>query len=293
MYELIRLTDSTYYIESPAKVGVFVRRGEATLIDSGNDKDAGKKILKCLNAEGWQLRAILLTHAHADHMGGCRYLQQNTGCKVYGYGLEQAYAQYPLLEPSLLWGGNPPGFLRHKFLLAQSCEAEPLCREVLPEGMTLLPLPGHTPDMVGFRTEDGVVFLGDCLSGEATLEKYKIGYLYDVAAYLQSLEQVKCLEGNCFVPAHGVPASEIAPLAQHNIDTVEAIGDLIVGLCRIPRSFEELLADLFDALSLTMTFEQYALVGSALRAYLTWLNGEGRLTASIEQNRMIWSMPEE
>ena len=44
MYELVKVSDFTYYIDCPARMGVYVREnGEAYLIDSGNDKDAGKK----------------------------------------------------------------------------------------------------------------------------------------------------------------------------------------------------------------------------------------------------------
>ena len=66
----------------------------------------------------------------------------------------------------------------------------------------LLSLPGHFFDMVGFRSEDGVVYLADCLSSKETLEKYQIGVIYDVGAYLDTLEQVKQLSATWFVPAH-------------------------------------------------------------------------------------------
>ena len=40
MYELIKVGEQSYYIESPAKIGVYVENGtEAYLIDSGNDKE--------------------------------------------------------------------------------------------------------------------------------------------------------------------------------------------------------------------------------------------------------------
>ena len=44
MYELIQLTEHDYYIDCPAKIGL-VKTGddEAVLIDSGSDKDAGKR----------------------------------------------------------------------------------------------------------------------------------------------------------------------------------------------------------------------------------------------------------
>lgn len=43
MYELIQLTERTYYIKSPTNIGLF-RLDDVCLIDSGNDKDAGRRI---------------------------------------------------------------------------------------------------------------------------------------------------------------------------------------------------------------------------------------------------------
>ena len=53
MYELIQVSDHCCYIESPAKIGlVTLPDGGACLIDSGNDKDAGKKVKRLLDAQG-------------------------------------------------------------------------------------------------------------------------------------------------------------------------------------------------------------------------------------------------
>lgn len=47
MYELIQAGEKSWYIKSPANVGVYrMNDKEVCLIDSGNDKDAGRKILK-------------------------------------------------------------------------------------------------------------------------------------------------------------------------------------------------------------------------------------------------------
>lgn len=44
MYELIQISDRSYYIQSPSKIGlVKLNEKEVCLIDSGNDKDAGRK----------------------------------------------------------------------------------------------------------------------------------------------------------------------------------------------------------------------------------------------------------
>ena len=88
MYELIQISEKSYYIESPVKIGL-VRLSDTgvCLIDSGNDKEAGRKIKKLLDANGWRLTAIYNTHSNADHIGGNRYLQEQTGCAVYAPGM--------------------------------------------------------------------------------------------------------------------------------------------------------------------------------------------------------------
>ena len=289
MYELIPVTENSYYVQSPAKIGLVKLGGaEVCLIDSGNDKDAGRKVRQILDAQGWKLTAIYNTHSNADHIGGNKYLQGQTGCRIYAPGIEQAFTQYPVLEPSFLYGGCPCKDLRHKFLMAQGSGAEPLTPGVLPEGFEIIPLPGHFFDMVGYRTPDGVVYLADCLSSRETLDKYQIGFIYDVAAYLDTLEKVKTLTARMFVPAHAPAAEEIADLAQYNIDKVWEIAGRILELCGEPLCFETILQRLFAAYQLTMDFQQYVLVGSTVRSYLSWLKDTGKVSAAFGDNLLLW-----
>ena len=289
MYELIQVSERSFYIQSPAKIGlVKLSDRDVCLIDSGNDKDAGRKVRQLLDANGWRLTAIYNTHSNADHIGGNKYLQGQTGCRIYAPGIEQAFTRAPVLEPSFLYGGYPFRELRHKFLMAQESDVQPLTQEVLPEGFTLLPLPGHFFDMAGVRTPDDVVYLADCLSSRETLEKYQIGFVYDVAAYLETLERVKTMQAKWFVPAHAEAGAEIAPLAQYNIDKVWEIAGRILEVCRQPLCFEAILQRLFAAYGLSMDFQQYVLVGSTVRSYLAWLKDTGKLSARCEDNLLLW-----
>ena len=124
MYELIRAGERSYYIDCPAKIGLYDTGDGVCLIDSGNDKDAGRKVRQILDKNGWKLLAILITHSNADHTGGCQYLQKQTGCRVFAPGIEAAFTRAPVLEPAFLFGGFPPKPLRHKFLMAQPAPAE-------------------------------------------------------------------------------------------------------------------------------------------------------------------------
>lgn len=289
VYELVQVSERCYYIQSPAKIGlVRLNDRDVCLIDSGNDKDAGRKVRQHLDLNSWRLTAIYNTHSNADHIGGNQYLQRQTGCRIYAPGIECDLTRHPVLEPSFLYGGFPCGDLRHKFLMAQPSDALDLTPEVLPEGFEMIPLPGHFFEMVGFRTPDDVVYLADCLSSRETLDKYQIGFIYDVAAYLKTLETVKSMEARMFVPAHAAACEEISALAQYNIDKVTEIAERIVGICDRPISFERILQRLFTDYGLAMNFEQYALVGSTVRSYLSWLKDTGRLAVLFEDSMLLW-----
>lgn len=48
--ELIQVGKNTYYIKNNTNIGVYcINDHEVYLIDTGNDKDAGKKILKIID----------------------------------------------------------------------------------------------------------------------------------------------------------------------------------------------------------------------------------------------------
>ena len=289
MYELNQVGEKSYYINCPAKIGIYqVNDKEVYLIDSGNDKDAGKKVRKILDEKGWNLLGILNTHSNADHIGGNQYLQQQTGCKIFSTGIEKAFTEYPVLEPSFLYGGYPCKDLRHKFLLAKPSIVTDFSDESFPKEMEIILLKGHFFVMLGFRTPDDTVFLADCLSSKETLDKYQIGFIYDVAEYLKTLETVKSIKAKMFVPAHAPATDDIAGLADINIAKVHEIADKILSICSEPICFENILQRLFSDYGLTMNFEQYVLAGSTVRSYLSWLKDNEKISAFFEDNMLFW-----
>lgn len=289
MFELISLTPNSYYIQSGAKIGlVKLDDKRVVFIDSGNDKDAGRKLRQHLDAQGWKLEAIYCTHSNADHMGGCQYLQKQTGCKIYAAGIERDMCAHTVLEPSFLYGGYPFKELRNKFLMAQSVDCLELTADVLPEGMEIIPLPGHFFDMVGFRTAEDVVFLADALSSRETLDKYRIGFIYDVGAYIDTLEKIKTMEAKFFVPSHAEVTEDIRELAQYNIDVCMEIGENILKFCAHPINSEELIRRLFKHYGLTMNIQQHVLVGSTVRSYLGWLKEKGEVEFIFEDEMLMW-----
>ncbi len=289
MYELIQAGERTWYIDCPAKMGLYTPDGtHAYLIDSGNDKEAAKKALRHIETLGLTLAGIANTHSNADHAGGNAFLQQKTGCKIICTALENAFMGFPELEPSFLYGGYPCKGLRNKFLMAPPCKPDAVPEDALPEGLTCIRLPGHFFDMVGYQTADGVFFAADSLFGEHTLNKYHLAFLYDVRAFFQTLDLLGTIQATLFVPSHAPACTDLAPLIEANRAKVLGIIGVILAICKTPLMFEDVMKQVLDHFCLTLDFNQYVLVGSTLRSYLSYLHDEGRLDCVFEQNRLLW-----
>ena len=289
MYELVQVAENTYYINAPSKIGVYrMSDDDVWLIDSGNDKDAGRKIQKILEAQRWKLTAIINTHSNADHDGGNALLQNRLGCAVYSTPMELAVVEHPILEPSFLYGGYPFKKLRNKFLMAAPSEGQDIADAPLPAGMEYFRLPGHFWDMIGIKTPDEVYFLADCVFGENILEKYHISFFYDIAAQFETLDRIEKLEGRLFIPAHAEPTEDIKPLATANRKKMQEILQVLLEICKEPLHFEEILKRVFERFGLTMDINQYVLVGSTIRSYLSYLADQGKAECSVADSMLLW-----
>lgn len=289
MYELLQISKNDFYVEGPAKVGLIkINETDVIAIDSGSDKDSAKKILRQIEENGWVLKQVILTHSHADHVGGNRFLQEKTNCKSYAFEIESIFSNNPILEPSTLFGGFPFTELRNKFLMAQPSLVEPLSQKILPPGFEIISLPGHSSSQIGIRTPDNNIFLADCLISKETLNKYGISYLWDVKSYLETLENVKQLKANYFIPSHAPVTEDITELAQYNIDCVIKTISTIKKILQTPMPFDVLLQSIFNEYGLTMTVQQHELIGSTIRSYLSYLKNENQVEYIFENNLMLW-----
>ena len=193
-----------------------------------------------------------------------------------------------MLESALLFGSSPPKPLRQKFFLAGESVAKPLTADVLPAGFSLLPLGGHAPDMVGIRTPDDVLFVGDAVSSPETLAKYRVTYTFDVGRALASLEALRVEQAALFLPAHAEPTADITALVDANIAATRSVVADILAILDTPKTHEQLLKELFDKYGLSLNFGQFGLVGATLRAYLAWLFDEGRVVATVQDNYLCY-----
>ena len=289
MFELVKVTDCCYYIESPSKVGIYKRNDtDVYLIDSGSDKNSAKKTLKICSEQGWVIKGIINTHAHADHIGGNAYIQEKTGCDVFCSTIDRPFIEHPIINPLHIYGGYIPQEMEHKFFLAKKSVTKDISSTDFPSELKTYDISGHSLGMIAIVTPDNVAFVGDIVSSEEIIKKYGITYLLDIKKHLESLTFVENMSADKFIMSHVETVDDIRPLIKLNRDKLYEICDMLLEMLKEPLTFEVLLQKLFYHYELKMSIRQHSLVGSTVRSYLSYLKNEGKVDVIIDDNQILW-----
>lgn len=286
-----QLGTSTWVLEGPTNIGFIEKDKQVILIDSGNDKESGRKINKILKEKNWTLKTVINTHSNADHMGGNDYLQRNLNCEIFSPAIEDSFISEPQLESAFLWGGLEIKSLRNKFFQAKPSRVTKIISagDKLDMGLEVLGLPGHFMNMIGLRTEDDVCFLADSYFGRNILEKYKIPFIFNVARYKETLEKLTTLEASYFIPSHGPVEKNIQDSVAFNKEVVAKLEETLLNILVREKTFEVILKELCDDYGITLDAGQFALIGSTIKSFLTYLNDTGKADFRFHENSMYWS----
>ena len=286
--ELVQVGKNTFYLDNPTNIGIYlVNNKDVYLIDSGNNKDAGKKILKIINEHNWQVLGIINTHSHADHIGGNNVIQNRTNCAIFSSEIENSFISNTILEPSILYGGYPFNSLLNKTLMAKESSSI-LIDDNIRNTFDVIELPGHSYNMIGLKTKDNIYFLGDSLFSEETINKYHIFYICNVKEFLNTLDKLNNLDGDLYILSHCKPVSDLDSLIKVNRDKVLEISNKIYDLCFNKITLEDILQKIFTDYNINMNENQYFLIGSTIKAYLTYLYDEGKISYTFIDNKMYW-----
>jgi glyoxylase-like metal-dependent hydrolase (beta-lactamase superfamily II) len=295
---LQQISEQTYYIPGANNLGVIATpdRG-AIVVDTGIDKDTGRLIRKALDQAGLQLRAIIATHHHADHIGGNDFLLRNIpGVELLAPPLEAALVEHPLLEPVYLsMGARPVPALQTKWLMAKGAPVSRLIAgpTVAVAGLELevLQLAGHSLGQIGI-IYDGVAFVADGFFGPAVLAKHGIPYAQDIAGQLASLMTIAGCSAEQFLPGHGDLAARagLADVLDANRAAIERTTATVLQALTEPSELSEVGRRVQRALGLQFGGPpQYVIFLSGISAHLAYLESQGLARMDLAEHGLLWS----
>ncbi|WP_180686390.1 MBL fold metallo-hydrolase [Streptomyces gossypiisoli] len=223
-----QVADGTYLVHGSNTNWVILKDGDAvTLVDTGYLGDR-QRLLDSLAAVGSSpeaVAAVLITHAHNDHLGSAEYLRETYGTPVYLHEAEVPHARREFLHQvsvgRVLRNGWRPGVLPwavHAIRSGGTAHVPVSSPQPFPApGPLDLPgrpvpvhTPGHTAGHCVFHLPGaGAVISGDALvSGHATSRIKGPQLLPDMfhherARALASLELIEGLAADVLLPGHG------------------------------------------------------------------------------------------
>lgn len=304
---VINISDCIYYISGPTNIGIIEERLSDTksnlyMIDSGCNTEDGKRIFteitEYFSQKDITIKAIINTHSHADHCGANNYIQQKTNCEIWITENEQGSLINPFLQPIISWGGNPLPEINSSYYVAEKTVPNKIINPN--EKLTLLNgikisfinLPGHYFEMVGILCENDnkkVLFASDGIFGRKNIGKYWIPFLYDVKEFKNSLDTISSLNTDFCIPGHGEPTSQIEETVELNkIAIISNEQCILEALKYKEQTQEDILKYVADKNEINLHIAQYMLIGCTIKAYLTFLYNEGKISYHIKENKMYW-----
>jgi metallo-beta-lactamase class B len=149
--EPTKIFDNVYAIGRNSTVVYAITTSDGIiLIDAGYPNDVEPELLdgmKKLSLDPARIKAILVTHGHADHFGGSAYLQEHFGAKVYISDADWNFMENPPGRGGK-GKGAPTNLPKHDQVLVEGQAVMIGDEKVLP-----VAVPGHTPGSMGFIFE--------------------------------------------------------------------------------------------------------------------------------------------
>ena len=290
--ELRHVLGNTWVAEANTALLVVyhITEKDIVLIDTGYAKLDRAGLTAMIEDNGFRLRGVICSHAHFDHSGNVRYLQQRCGAKAAAHIIEAGISvnpdAYRANYVALTYGKSREYLLEECFVADTIIGPEDEWLDFCGARFGILQLPGHSAGHIGVVTPDNVAYVGDCLLDQQQIDNAKLPTSMFIARDLQSKEFLRQSRFDAYIIAHKAVVTDHAAL-EALVDSNSAF---------IYRKADELLEDLVDG----MTFAQwiaafcqrenirtknefkFSIIERNFANFVDWLTDEGRITIQRE-----------
>ena len=271
---------------------------EWILLDCGPSSQR-ENLLGFLDENGIRVRAVLVSHAHFDHVENCACLQQRYGARIVmtafdggmthdALALKACFYSHTVQDNEAYCGQM---ICRADQILSPDAKETEVCKAVF----RLIPLPGHAASQMGIVTPDGVMYLADSLFGPKELEWEKLFYMLDWTEALKTMERIPELSYQAYILAHrAIVRGEIASLAEQNRRQMKKGLKEMLDLCQGENTLEELARKVAQAKHTSVkTVEKARFLERLVRSMAEYWLEQGDLNIKRRDGIVVYARREE
>ncbi len=305
-----KLSQNAYFIPGFTNIGVINARcgkkNSIYLVDSGPDEHSARSAVKELEnifPEGFEIRAVINTHGHSDHVGGNRWIQDNFGSEVWITKKETAISLNGFSNVNYIWGASAIPELKLWYSLRETFSAERIIAAEdtieLEDSSTVsfIDMNGHSAEQVGVLHSgtDGkkVLFTGDSYLGLDELYKSKISFQEAPLAALDRMKRLLEIQADFFIQSHGIiPATsdEVFETIGGNIRALEKVAAYILYILnKKSLTTEAVVSKIIGKFKIYVKAVNFALIYSTVKSLLSELYERKIISAKMKDGFFCWT----
>lgn len=289
--EMLHVLGNTYAaVGSTALLPIYkLNERDIVLIDTGYAKLDRAGLVNLLDGSGLVPKYVLCSHAHFDHTGNVRHLQERYGAKAILSLIEAGISvnpdSYRANYVALTYGKSRELFLEECFTADRVLRETDTSLELDGRTFGILPLPGHSAGHLGFVTPDGAAYVGDCLISQSEIDGAKLPTSMFIARDLESKAYLKTTDYPVYILAHKevVRREALEGLIDRNIDFIQRKRAELLEVLEDGMTFSEWIGAFCQRENVRTHNElKFSIVERNFSNFVSWLTDSGALMVRRE-----------
>lgn len=289
--EMLHVLGNTYAaVGSTALLPIYkLNERDIVLIDTGYAKLDRAGLVNLLDGSGLVPKYVLCSHAHFDHTGNVRYLQERYGAKAILSLIEAGISvnpdSYRANYVALTYGKSRELFLEECFTADRVLRETDTSLELDGRTFGILPLPGHSAGHLGFVTPDGAAYVGDCLISQSEIDGAKLPTSMFIARDLESKAYLKTTDYPVYILAHKevVRREALEGLIDRNIGFIQRKRAELLEVLEDGMTFSEWIGAFCQRENVRTHNElKFSIVERNFSNFVSWLTDSGALMVRRE-----------